>query len=283
MNRIWSWSVASLALIVWLLTVSPAWSLETIAPAAVLQNAATATGDGTALNVEGFNSVILTLTISATATVTFETGQMDSAWTAVKCVSIGSSASSTTATVTGLYTCGISGLSGFRTRISTYGSGTVTVNARATTAVTNMATGFLFDSNGNLIMSLGTLISGEDQTNNLLMTSGGAVRGTEGNLINSAVGNATSAAFTLPTGSKSITARITGAGAVAQVITIYGGTSSGMAAATSTVLCTITLSGTNGAAGTADMCPVITAPVLFYIAVTSGSSGTPTTILTGTY
>jgi len=132
-------------------------------------------------------------------------------------------------------------------------------------------------------VSLASLISCEDQTNNLCMTSGGAVRGTEGNLINSAVGNATSAAFTLPTGSKSITARITGAGAVAQVITIYGGTSSGMAAATSTVLCTITLSGTSGAAGTADMCPVMTAPVLFYIAVTSGSSGTPTTILTGTY
>ena len=124
------------------------------------------------------------------------------------------------------------------------------------------------------------LLSGEDQTNNLLMTSGGAVRGTEGNLINSAVGDATSAAFTLPTGYKTITGRITGAGAVAQVITIYGGTSSGMAAATSDVVCTITLSGTSGAAGTAYSCPPFIAPFLYYKAVTSGSSGTPTTILT---
>src|SRR3990167_10554122 len=61
--------------------------------------------------------------------------------------------------------------------------------------------------------TLADLLSGEDQTNNLLMTSGGAVRGTEGNPINAAVGNATSAAFTLPIGSKSIPGRITGAGA----------------------------------------------------------------------
>jgi hypothetical protein len=139
------------------------------------------------------------------------------------------------------------------------------------------------DTAGNKPVTLGTLFSGEDQTNNLLMTSGGVVRGTEGNLINAAVGDATSAAFTLPTGYKSITARITGAGAVAQVIKIYGGTSSGMVIATSTELCTITLTGTSGAAGTADMCPPFVAPVLFYKAVTSGSSGTPTTVLTATY
>lgn len=132
-------------------------------------------------------------------------------------------------------------------------------------------------------VSLADLISGEDQTNNLLMTSGGAVRGTEGNLINSAVGDATSTAFTLPTGYKTITGRITGAGSVAQVITVYGGTSSSMAAATSDVVCTITLSGTSGAAGTALSCPPFIAPFLYYIAVTSGSSGTPTTILTGSY
>lgn len=143
--------------------------------------------------------------------------------------------------------------------------------------------GFLFDVNGNLNVNINTLLSGEDQTNNLLMTSGGAVRGTEGNIINSAVGDATSSAFTLPTGWKTITGRITGAGSVAQVITIYGGTSSSMAAATSDVVCTITLSGTSGAAGTAASCPPFIAPFLFYKAVTSGSSGTPTTVLTGTY
>lgn len=139
------------------------------------------------------------------------------------------------------------------------------------------------DTSGNLRVTIGTLLSGEDQTNNLLMTSGGAVRGTEGNLINSAVGDATSAAFTLPTGYKTITGRITGAGSVAQVITIYGGTSSGMAAATSDVVCTITLSGTSGAAGTAASCPPFIASFLYYEVVTSGSSGTPTTILTGSY
>jgi hypothetical protein len=139
------------------------------------------------------------------------------------------------------------------------------------------------ETNDALRVTQATLLAGEDQTNNLLMTSGGAVRGSEGNLINAAVGDATSAAFTLPTGYKTLTGRITGAGAVAQVITIYGGTSSGMAAVTSDVVCTITLSGTSGAAGTAASCPPFIAPFLYYKAVTSGSTGTPTTILTGTY
>jgi hypothetical protein len=248
-----------------------------------LQNAASATGNGTLFTVDGFNSVVATVTISATATITWEAGQPDSSWTPVKCVLVSQSASATTATVTGLYTCNVSGLSAFRARISSYGSGTVTVTARATTATTNMQSGFLFDSNGNMMTSLGTLLTCEDQTYSICMTSGGAVRGTEGNLINSAVGDATSAAFTLPTGYKTITGRITGAGAVAQVITIYGGTSSGMAAATSDVVCTITLSGTSGAAGTAASCAPFIAPFLYYKAVTSGSSGTPTTILTGSY
>lgn len=134
-----------------------------------------------------------------------------------------------------------------------------------------------------LLTKIKGLFACEDQLNSLCMTSGGVVRGFEGNIINSAVGNATSAAFALPTGNKSITARITGAGAVAQVIDIYGGTSSGMVVATSTKVCTITLSGTSGAAGTADMCPPFVAPILFYIAVTTGSTGTPTTILTASY
>lgn len=139
------------------------------------------------------------------------------------------------------------------------------------------------DTSGNLRVTINTLISGENQTYNLIETSGGAVRGTEGNLINSAVGDATSAAFTLPTGYKTITGRITGAGAVAQVITIYGGASSSMAAATSDVVCTITLSGTSGGAGTAASCNPFIAPFLYYIAVTSGSSGTPNTVLTASY
>lgn len=143
--------------------------------------------------------------------------------------------------------------------------------------------GFSFDLSGNLRTTLGTLLACEDQDNNLCTTSGGVVRGTVGNVVNGAVGDATSSAVAIPVGSKTIEAVITGAGAVAQVIKIYGGTASGMAAATSTLLCTITLSGTSGAAGTEDSCPVITANFLFYKAVTSGSSGTPTTVVTAMY
>lgn len=235
-----------------------------------LQNAVAATGNGTAMTVTGYSTVGAELTISGSATVTWE-GSVFATFVAIPCTNKTTGTSATTATASGSYTCDIAGLANFRARVSTFVSGTITANARATTAST---------ANSGAI---DRLLPCEDELNNLCMTSGGVVRGTEGNIINSAVGNATSAAFTLPTGNKSITARITGAGAVAQVITIYGGTSSGMVAATSNVICTITLSGTSGAAGTADMCPPFVAPALFYKAVTSGSSGTPTTILTASY
>ena len=167
--------------------------------------------------------------------------------------------------------------------VSGYAAGPVSSTAAAPSLTEGSANSFSSDLLGNIRTTLGTLLACEDQTNSLCTVSGGVVRGTEGNIINSAVGNATSAAFTLPTGWKTLTGRITGAGSVAQVITVYGGTSTSMAAATSDVVCTITLSGTSGAAGTAASCPPFIAPFLYYIVVTSGSSGTPTTILTGSY
>ncbi len=119
-----------------------------------------------------------------------------------------------------------------------------------------------------------TLGSGEDQTNNLLMTSGGKVKQTT--IVSGAVGDATGTAVEVPTGKKVFHATITGAGAVVQVIKLYGGTVVGMVAATSPLLCTINLNGTSGAAGTNDVC-IVDAPYSFILPVTSGSTGTPTT------
>src|SRR3990167_1620995 len=78
------------------------------------------------------------------------------------------------------------------------------------------------DTSGNVKMSLGTLLSCEDQTNNLCMVSGGAVRQTTVTMGAAATANGTTAVFALPTGSKSIYGQVSGTGAVTQTQAIYG-------------------------------------------------------------
>ena len=57
---------------------------------------------------------------------------------------------------------------------------------------------------------------------------------------------------------------------VTQTQKIYGGLTSGMTAANSVLLCTLTLSGTQTTTNAiADACPVVTANFLFYAVVTS--------------
>lgn len=116
------------------------------------------------------------------------------------------------------------------------------------------------------------LFSGEDQTNNLLMTSGGAVRSTT--MASAVTTNTTSAAVALPTGSKSIYGSVTGTGAITQTQAIYGGITSGVTSTTGILLCTLTLVGTTAVY---DACPVLTANFLFYIVVTTATTGTGAT------
>ena len=125
-----------------LLSVSPGWALEQY-QSLTLQSAATATGNGTVLPVSQFTSVAVQVTISATATVTFEGTQDGSTWASTVCSSTANTSGTlvTSATATGLYQCSVAGLSHFRARISSYGSGTVTVNGRATTAVISKKSG----------------------------------------------------------------------------------------------------------------------------------------------
>lgn len=120
----------------------PASALEQSYPL-TLQNAAGATGNGTAIEVAGYTSVALTVTISATATVTFEGSEDGSTYASRSCVSIASTTGTgvTSATATGTYQCSVAGLSHFRARVSSFGSGTVTVHARATTAVARVGGG----------------------------------------------------------------------------------------------------------------------------------------------
>ena len=125
------------------------------------------------------------------------------------------------------------------------------------------------DTSGNTQTTLGTLLSGEDQTNNLLRTSGGAVRSTT--MASAVTTNTTSAAVALPVGSKSIYGSVTGTGAITQTQAIYGGITSGVTSTTGILLCTLTLAGTTAVY---DACPVMTANFLFYIVVTTATTGT---------
>ena len=131
------------------------------------------------------------------------------------------------------------------------------------------------DANGNLIVTLGTLISGEDQTNNLLMTSGGAVRTltvASGMVVG---GDATmTTAVAVPVGSKSFNGIITGTGSITQTMKLYGSFASPITTTNGTLLCTLTLSGTTE---TSDTCPVVTANFPYYAVLTSGTTGTSAT------
>jgi hypothetical protein len=101
------------------------------------QSAAEAQADGTALVVDKYTMVALQVTISDTATVTFEGSQDGTTYASKVCVSVASTSAAlvTSATATGTFQCNIAGLQNFRARISAYTGGTITVTGRATTAV----------------------------------------------------------------------------------------------------------------------------------------------------
>ena len=138
----------------------------------VLQNAVVATADGASMPVTKYTTVALDVTIATTATVTFEGSVSGAAWTSIACTAINTGVTTTAPTATGLYQCNVAGLSAFRARVSSWTAGAVTVYARATTAETGGIFAFLasvFDYvNTALRVTLATLISGEDQTNNVL-------------------------------------------------------------------------------------------------------------------
>lgn len=131
------------------------------------------------------------------------------------------------------------------------------------------------DLSGNARFTLGTLLSGEDQPNNLLMTSGGKVRVlvvATGMIVG---GDATmTTAVELPVGTKTFEGSVAGTGAVTQVQVIYGGFVSPITATNGTPICTLTLSGTTAKY---DWCPVVTASFPYYGVLTSGTTGTSAT------
>jgi hypothetical protein len=159
--------------------------------------------------------------------------------------------------------------------LDAHAAGPVMSTAAAPSLTEGTANSFSGDLSGNTRVSIGTLLSGEDQTNNLLMTSGGAVRQTT---VESQITDTTSAATTVPVGSKTFMGVLTGAGAIAQTMKLYGAFSS--TASNGILLCTLTLTGTTA---TSDACPVITANFSYYYVVTTASSGLTTAVMYAMY
>ena len=224
-----------------------------------LHDAVTANATGKNVSVADKGAVGVAVTITSTATVTFQGSTNNGAtWNDIQCIALNGTAAVTSTTWTGQYVCPAAGITHFQAPVSGCAGCTVTV-----TANTSLAS---LQSNG---VTLVTLLACEDQTNNLCMTSGGAVRSTT--MASAVTTNTTSAAVALPVGSKSIYGSLTGTGAITQTQAIYGGITSGVTSTTGILLCTLTLTGTTAVY---DACPVMTANFLFYIVVTTATTGT---------
>ena len=97
----------------------------------VMQSAATATGNGTAMSVGGLPTVGVQVEGITSATVAFE-GTIDgSTWYGVQAVNVTTGAVATTTTADGLFSIPVTGLDQLRSRISVYATGTITVNGKA--------------------------------------------------------------------------------------------------------------------------------------------------------
>lgn len=98
---------------------------------AIMQSAAVATGDGTALAVQDGNGIFkvaaIQITGITTATVTFEITIDGTNWVAIKFTNVTSGTAATTATADGIYVADVTGMRQLRARISAWTSGTITV------------------------------------------------------------------------------------------------------------------------------------------------------------
>ena len=146
-----------------------------------------------------------------------------------------------------------------------------TATAAAPSLSEGAAGSFSFDLAGNARVTLGTLISGEDQTNGLIRTSGGAIRSST--IMTGVTTNTTSSTTTVFSGAKTPMASVTGTGAVTATVAFYGDYEN-----TTTHgehICTLVLSGTTK---DVDYCAQFTKDYPYYHAVTTVVTGTGATV-----
>lgn len=106
----------------------------TIPAIVTLQNAVTANGNGTTLDVSGYAEAVLQITsspaMSGGTIVNFEVSLDDTTWVSISAIQAGSLVTSTS--TDGDFRFRTSGFKSFRARISGYSAGTVTVKAKVT-------------------------------------------------------------------------------------------------------------------------------------------------------
>lgn len=120
-------------LALWLMT-SAAWAQSSAK--VTLQTAAAAIGNGVTTSVKPYASIGLDISITGTATVTFE-GHADAAsgFQLVQCANATTGTVSTSTSASGLYHCPVASMAEFRTPVSAYTSGTITVSGTLSGAV----------------------------------------------------------------------------------------------------------------------------------------------------
>jgi len=95
----------------------------TLAAATVMQNAVSATANGSTLDVAGYSVATIEVTGTFVGTVTFEASNDDSVWYAISATKIGNNTIATSTTTTGLYRLSVGGIKSIRARV-TWTSGT---------------------------------------------------------------------------------------------------------------------------------------------------------------
>ncbi len=167
-------------------------------------------------------------------------------------------------------------LSGHIRTVGTGGGGSAlsgcTPTAAAPAYVEGVDDAVSCDLAGNTRVTLGTLLSGEiqgsSQATSGIATGGMVVRSTT--MATAVTTNTTSTAVALPVGSKTMYGSVDGTGTVTQIQSIYGGITSGVTSTTGELLCVLNLSGTTHAHASCN----VTTPWLFYIVVTTSTTGT---------
>jgi len=164
-----------------------------------------------------------------------------------------------------------------KTSLGGVGSGGFgTSTAAAPSLVEGAGASFSFDLAGNARFTMGTLLSGEDQTNNLMMVSGGATRitqlvGTGG--VPSTATDATSTATILPVGRKTFQGLVTCTGTCVQIQKIYGAQESSATVAKSALVCTLNPGASVATTSATDWCST-DLNFSYWFVVTSSTSGT---------
>lgn len=104
-----------------------------------LQSAAAATGNGTAMDVEGLAVVGIQVTGTFSGTVTFEGTTDGTNYVAVRTYNHADGAKATTVTAPALLQIPVAGLKNLRARVSAYSSGAITVVGLGVTNSPGMA------------------------------------------------------------------------------------------------------------------------------------------------